>query len=216
MTTRVKVFIDYQNVYHRARGAFDLGDAHPIAGHVRPLRLGLRVKQLGEANDPDRELREVRIYRGEPTGKSHPLVQSAFQRQTAAWREREPMLKVVTRPLRYDAVRWTLGRPVEWDGGHEKGIDVLLALDVVLGAIRDEYDVAVICSGDTDLEPAIDEVVTAGKVVENAVWRGDGAYGRPLKARARRIWVHYLDRTQYDWLHDPTDYTVERGDTGSL
>ncbi len=84
--TRVSVFIDYQNVYHCAREAF--GDPltdPPTFGHVRPHRLGLLLKQLGEKVDPARELVAVTVYRGKPGTKSHPRLQSAFARQVAAW-----------------------------------------------------------------------------------------------------------------------------------
>jgi len=215
--TRVKVFIDYQNVYHGARDEFGLKQAHPIQGHVRPLRFGLLLKQMGEEVDPSRELIEVRVYRGEPTVRSHETLQSSFQRQVEGWKRRAPMLNVNTRPLRYNPTAWdSWGRPTEWDKGHEKGIDVLLALDVALGAERDEYDVAIICSADTDLVPAIDAAVERGKKVENAIWRAEGGYAPALKATHRVIWKHYLDERHYGMVHDPTDYTLELGDPAGL
>ncbi len=150
------MFVDYQNVYHGARNAFCDEDAHPITGHIRPLRLGVLLKQLAEPFDAARELSQVHLFRGEPTTQSHPLLQAAFQKQVAAWRVHEPVLKATTRPMRYNATAWDhTGRPVAWDHGREKGIDVLLALAMVLGAVNDEYDVAVVVSGDTDLVPAI-------------------------------------------------------------
>lgn len=48
----------------------------------------------------------------------------------------------------------------------EKGIDVKLATDLIVGAIDDQYDIAVIVSSDTDLIPAIDWVRSRGKRVE--------------------------------------------------
>jgi uncharacterized LabA/DUF88 family protein len=213
----VKVFIDYQNVYHGARDAFGLKSLPPMAGHVRPLRLGLLLKHLGITLDPERELTEVRVYRGEPTTRSHPRLQGAFQRQVAGWRTRAPFLVTTTRPMRYNPTSWDgRGRASAWDNGEEKGIDVLIALDMALGAVGDEYDVAILCSGDTDLEPAIDAVFGAGKRVENAVWRPEGGFARPLKARRTRLWCHYLTREHYEWVHDPTDYSVDQGDRSAL
>jgi uncharacterized LabA/DUF88 family protein len=207
--SRMKVFIDYQNVYHGARGTFCERDAHPILGHIRPLRLGVLLKQLAESNDPGRQLTQVVVFRGEPTTQGHPVLQAAFQKQVATWRQREPHLKVVTRPLRYSATRWDqAGTPIAWDKGREKGIDVLLALEMVLGAVNDEFDVAVVVSGDTDLVPAIDATLELGKRVENAVWWPNEGSGRPLRASgARRIWCHRLTDKHFDWLSDPTDYS---------
>lgn len=206
--TRLKVFIDYQNVYHGAREAFGLRDAHPVEGHIRPLRLALLLKQLSEPVDPGRSLTEVAIFRGEPTTRSHALLQAAFHKQVAAWRSHAPLVRVTTRPLRYNATGWDhTGKPIAWDTGEEKGIDVLLALDIVLGAVRDAYDVAVLVSGDTDLIPAIDAALDLGKRVENAVWWPDDRPGRPLRASGgQRIWCHRLTAKHYKWLHDPTNY----------
>lgn len=38
---------------------------------------------------------------------------------------------------------------------HEKGVDVQIAVDIVRGAIKDEYDICYLISSDTDLLPAI-------------------------------------------------------------
>lgn len=49
---------------------------------------------------------------------------------------------------------------------HEKGVDVLLALDLALGAVDNKFDTAILISSDTDLLPSIKEVKTRGKRVE--------------------------------------------------
>ena len=38
---------------------------------------------------------------------------------------------------------------------HEKGVDVQIAVDIVRGAIKNEYDICYLISSDTDLLPAI-------------------------------------------------------------
>lgn len=48
----------------------------------------------------------------------------------------------------------------------EKGIDVKLATDLIVGAVDDQYDTALVVSSDTDLIPAIDWVRSRGKKVE--------------------------------------------------
>ena len=40
----------------------------------------------------------------------------------------------------------------------EKGIDVKIATDLIIGALDNKYDTAILVSSDTDLVPAIDEV----------------------------------------------------------
>jgi len=48
----------------------------------------------------------------------------------------------------------------------EKGVDVKIAIDVVIDGIEDKYDTAIIVSSDTDLIPAIKYVQSKGKKVE--------------------------------------------------
>lgn len=48
----------------------------------------------------------------------------------------------------------------------EKGVDVQIAIDLIIDAIEDRYDTALIVSSDTDLIPAIRYVRSRGKAVE--------------------------------------------------
>jgi uncharacterized LabA/DUF88 family protein len=48
----------------------------------------------------------------------------------------------------------------------EKGVDVKIAIDIVIDAIENKYDTAIIISSDTDLIPAIKYVQSKGKNVE--------------------------------------------------
>ncbi len=45
----------------------------------------------------------------------------------------------------------------------EKGVDIHLAVDMVRHAFRDNYDVAILCSGDADFIPSLRAVKSAGK-----------------------------------------------------
>ncbi len=47
----------------------------------------------------------------------------------------------------------------------EKGVDVKIAIDMVLGAMNDEYDHAYLLSADGDFTPAISAVRNLGKRV---------------------------------------------------
>lgn len=48
---------------------------------------------------------------------------------------------------------------------HEKGVDVQIAVDIVRGAIKNEYDICYLISSDTDLLPAIQTARDEGKEV---------------------------------------------------
>lgn len=81
------------------------------------------------------------------------------------------------------------------------------AIDMVMGAVRDEYDVAVLVSADTDLVPAIEAVLNLGKRAEVASWRPDEGWGSRLSLPGRNLWCHWLDHADFDHVHDETDYT---------
>lgn len=49
---------------------------------------------------------------------------------------------------------------------HEKGVDVQLAVDLLVGAYENYFDTAVVVSSDTDLIPAIRKAKQLGKTVE--------------------------------------------------
>ena len=64
VTPRLRVFIDYQNAYMRARDAF--GDASTekdfTFGQIFPRRLGVRLRQMAENGGKVRTLDQVRVW----------------------------------------------------------------------------------------------------------------------------------------------------------
>ncbi len=67
----------------------------------------------------------------------------------------------VLRKLQYFDIRF--GR---LEREHQKGVDVLLAVDMIKFAANNAYDTAILVSGDSDLASAVDLVKTMGKHVE--------------------------------------------------
>ncbi len=55
----------------------------------------------------------------------------------------------------------------------EKGVDVMLATDLVVRAYQDQYDTAILVSGDGDFYPAIQAVKDRGKQVEVAAFESN-------------------------------------------
>jgi uncharacterized LabA/DUF88 family protein len=200
--TRVAVFIDYQNVYMGARRCFADLRVHFTGGQVHPLSVGALLVERGRAVDPLRQLVSVRVFRGVPSSEHAPQAHAACQRQVQVWAETE-LLQPATRPLQYRSVGREAG--VERFQASEKGIDVLLALGIALGAEHDEYDVCVLFSADSDLLPALEHARSLGKRVEVAAWRPQLGYASRLALPG--IWCHYLGRDDYEMVADPTDYT---------
>src|SRR6266571_444128 len=94
-------------------------------------------------------------WRGQPDGKLDPRGYAASRRQHATW-QRSPLVTLVTRPLRYPQGWPTRSRVGERP--QEKGIDVALAIDFVVMAVRKELDVGILMSTDTDMKPALEAV----------------------------------------------------------
>ncbi len=63
----------------------------------------------------------------------------------------------------------------------EKGVDVMLATDLVVRAYQDQYDTAILVSGDGDFYPAIQAVKDRGKQVEVAAFESN------ISAEASRV-----------------------------
>lgn len=198
MPKRVVVFLDYQNVYRRARDAFTGPLASHWDGQIDPLRLGNLIAR----RMPDRELHQVRVYRGRPSSNKDPKGYGACMRQCARWRKNQ-RVHVFTRSLRYP-------RAYPAQPEQEKGVDVQLAVDYVAMAMRREYDVGVLMSEDTDLRPALEVAanLTADVVCEVATWmRPSVNWRRGFRIHGGQLWCHYLSEADYRTAADPTDYT---------
>jgi uncharacterized LabA/DUF88 family protein len=83
----------------------------------------------------------------------------------------------------------------------EKRADVYLAVDMVDLCHRDEFDIAYLVSGDSDLAPAVDVVVREGKRVINVYFDKPHRNAFALRAHCRG---HFLEITQslaeqYQW-----------------
>lgn len=110
---------------------------------------------------------------------------------------------VVTRTLRYPR-NWPNAKP------EEKGIDVALAVDYVMMAVRGQYDVGIILSADTDLKPALEAVAAMDgdpyPRAEVAAWSSAYSYSRRLSIPHHKLWCHWLDDAAYGACRDVTNY----------
>jgi uncharacterized LabA/DUF88 family protein len=72
---------------------------------------------------------------------------------------------------------------------HEKGVDVKIAVDLLVGAYEDIYDTAILISSDTDLIPAIQKVKSLGKDVEYIGFAHKPSYGLQKHATLSRLLI---------------------------
>jgi len=77
----------------------------------------------------------------------------------------------------------------EQDGYHEKGVDVLMAVDLLVGAYEDTYDSAILISSDTDLIPAIEKARLMKKKVEYIGFSHKPSYALIANSDVRRLLI---------------------------
>lgn len=70
---------------------------------------------------------------------------------------------------------------------HEKGVDVKIAVDMLVGAYEDIYDDAILVSSDTDLIPVIRKIRQLGKKVEFVGFSHKPSYGLIKNASETRL-----------------------------
>lgn len=166
---RVAIYFDGSNTYNKLKrlGLPEEGkrfDLDTFAKHI-----------AGE-----RELTSKRYYVGivrnhDKSEKSETLV-----------RKQQQFLET----LRSSGFDMKLGK-IMYDGARirEKGVDVKLAVDLVIGIADNLYDTAIIVSSDTDLIPAIKYARFKGKNVEYVGFAGEPSFGMIRECSSQRLFA---------------------------
>ncbi|UCH51824.1 MAG: NYN domain-containing protein [Chloroflexota bacterium] len=146
MDDRVAIFIDGSNLYHGLRSNFG--------------RHNLNFAEFSSKLCGSRRLFRTYYYN---------VLQDPAQRPDS-YRDQQEFLdnlrKTPYLEIRLGGTKVTQGVPVE------KGIDIMLATDLLYFAWNDFYDVAVLVSGDSDFAYALQAVKNMGKHVEVAYFEG--------------------------------------------
>ncbi len=214
---RTTVVIDYQNVHLVGHAAFD----KHLPKHETLLHPALYARQLvSERNRRQRQgyaravLAKVFVYRGEPSAEHDPYDYARSQRQKSHW-EKDDCVQVTLRPLKYEYQRDAQGRPaILHDGSkivtgkREKGVDVLCALAAVREAQDPDTDVIILASSDSDLAPALDEVLRLRSAkIETASWYDPTTrIDRALRGGTTQVWNTRLTATHFEASRDRTSY----------
>jgi len=85
--------------------------------------------------------------------------------------------------------------------GEQKEVDVAMACEMVVHALRGHYDVAIVVSGDRDFIPAIQQVQAAGKRVEVAAFAN--SVGSAVRQAADKFYE--LEKIPLLFMHNPPD-----------
>lgn len=81
-----------------------------------------------------------------------------WQIKTSKLRTRTDKIKIDKRVTNFQRLLKLGLTEIEYTRSREKGIDVKIATDLIIGAVDKKYDTAILVSSDTDLVPAIDIV----------------------------------------------------------
>ena len=170
MEQRVAIFVDGSNLYHALRSNF-------------------RRHDLNFAEFTNRLCGSRRLFRT----YYYNVLQDPTQRPEG-YREQQEFLDILRKTpymeVRLGGTKLAQGIPVE------KGIDVMLATDLLYFAWNDSYDVAVLVSGDSDFAYALQAVKNMGKHVEVAYFES-GVSKDLLNVADNR---HLLDRAFFRGL----------------
>ncbi len=142
MEDRVAIFIDGSNLYHALRSNFK--------------RYDLNFAEFTNKLCGSRRLFRTYYYN---------VLQDVTQRPDS-YREQQEFLDILGKTpyleVRLGGTKMTQGVSIE------KGIDIMLATDLLYFAWKNFYDVAVLVSGDSDFAYAVQAVKNMGKHVEVA------------------------------------------------
>lgn len=147
MEDRVAIFIDGSNLYHALRSNFK--------------RYDLNFVKFADKLCGDRRLFRAYYYNALQEQSQYP----------EAYREQQEFLEALHHmpylEVRLGRTKMSQGVPVE------KGIDIMLATDLLYFAWTNLYDVAILVSGDGDFAYALQTVKNAGKQVEVAYFENN-------------------------------------------
>lgn len=197
---RTITFVDGQALFHATREAF--GYTYPNYDVKLLSEEICRIKGL--------ELNEIYFYTGIPDIRDNAFWHNFWTKKLSYMGRMGA--RIFSRSLRYhnESINCPLcNKPFTKLVGHEKGIDIRIALDVIRLAHEQIYDVAIIFSQDQDLSEIAEEIRHIAR--EQSRWiKIACAYPvSPTCQNTRGInktdWIK-IDRQLYDSCIDQKDY----------
>jgi uncharacterized LabA/DUF88 family protein len=161
---RVSILVDGGNFYHLVLKKLDIEeidfdyDAFSLfIADGRPIvDMGKRM-YVGTVREIEGDERTKRAM-AKQTSFFSALKKSNWQIKTSKLRHRTEEIIIDPRVENYQDFLSKGITKVRYTRNREKGIDVKLATDLIVGAIDNQYDTVIVVSSDTDLIPAVDWV----------------------------------------------------------
>lgn len=159
MADRATLYIDGGNFHHLVLRKLQTAERHfDFEGFAQFLADGRSLARKTFYTGT------VREREGEPRTKEAMARQTAFftalskqgwNLETSKLRRRRETIVIDDRVANYQALIAAGLKEISYVRDREKGIDVKLAVDLIIDALDDRYDVALVVSSDADLLPAI-------------------------------------------------------------
>lgn len=209
---KVMVFIDGQNLYKTCQELFGHPLCHPhlLAEHLAGPRTKNRVacRYYTGKPDPHREKTKARNVdrRLAVISRNGATVQTRVLNYHWDWGHREQL------PPPGPGVPNQTVTLHPWERPHEKGIDVLLALDVIEFVLTGICDVAIIVSLDKDLREIPPALRNLSRVISRP-YRIEAAVPvaideGPTKRLKGFHYTHQITPSLFDLIRDDTRYNV--------
>lgn len=161
---RIAIFIDGGNFHHLvikklriSELNFDfekfvlfLAQEDKIIEKWKRYYVGTVREKEGDKHSKESMSRQTRFFAG--------LKKENWQLRTNKLKTRIEKITVDPRMQNYEKLKSIDITEIVYERKREKGIDVMLATDLIVGAVEDVYDMAIVISSDADLLPAIEWV----------------------------------------------------------
>ena len=161
---RVSIHVDGGNFYHLVikklnieENEFDFGAFATLLTDGRSVGENCKRFYKGSVREKEGDARSKKLM-SEQTRLFTFLKKDGWDIKTSKLRTRIEELVIDDRVVDYQKLKKLGIEKIYAERMREKGIDVKIATDLIVGAIDDKYDTAIVVSSDSDLIPAIDWV----------------------------------------------------------
>lgn len=155
MSQRVTLFIDGENFMHKVQDVIRRGKTNGADFDITRINLNQLISHALKGLIISRKIfYAARLHQhAETKDKSKELI--LLQRNLKTNLEKQGFEFIIAGNVRAQIIRAKGETDVIF---REKGVDVRIAVDMVTGACDKVIDVAVLCSSDSDLQPAVAEL----------------------------------------------------------
>ncbi|MBI3572940.1 MAG: NYN domain-containing protein [Candidatus Kerfeldbacteria bacterium] len=161
---RIQIFLDGGNFYHLVLKKLDANESDfDYEAFASFLAQGRTIVPMGKRfycgalREREGDPQSVKSM-SKQTKHFSNLLATHWQIKTSKLRRRRESIKIDSRVEGYKELLAKGVSEIVYYRLREKGIDVKLATDLIIGAVDDRYDTALVISSDADLFPAMDWV----------------------------------------------------------